>query len=172
MNEQDKGRLVTGAILIVLGVGLLALQFLEGFSEAVIFFLVGGMFVAGYLYSRAYGLLIPGCILLGLGLGSVGGSTISSVSEDMFVLLGLGVGFVAIWVIPLVYQGKSIWWPLIPGGILIIVGFAEGSETVEKLFEVGWPLIIVFIGLLILAGAFGLTGRKREDEASDIEEPG
>ncbi len=170
MNEQNRGQLVTGAILIVLGVGLLALQFLEGFGEAVIFFLIGGAFVAGYLYSRAYGLLIPGCILLGLGLGSVGGSSISSVSEDTFVLLGLGVGFIAIWVMPLVYEGKSIWWPLIPGVILIVVGLAEGNESFEKLLEVGWPLILVLIGLLVLAGAFGLTGRKRQGESVDVEE--
>jgi hypothetical protein len=117
-------------------------------------------------------LVIPGCILLGLGLGSVGGSSISSVSEDTFVLLGLGVGFIAIWVIPLVYEGKSIWWPLIPGAILIVVGLAEGSESIEKLLEVGWPLILVLIGLLILAGAFGLTGRKKQDEISGIDEPG
>jgi hypothetical protein len=172
MSEGNRGQLVTGAILILLGVGLLALQFVEGLSEAVILFLIGGVFVAGYLYSRAYGLLIPGCILLGLGLGSVGGSSITSVSEDMFVLLGLGVGFIAIWVIPLVYEGKSIWWPLIPGIILIVVGLVEGNESLEKLLEVGWPLILVLIGLLILAGAFGLTGRKSEDEALDTEDAG
>ena len=170
MNEANRGQLVTGAILILLGVGLLALQFVEGLSEAVILFLIGGVFVAGYLYTRAYGLLIPGCILLGLGLGSVGGSSITSVSEDMFVLLGLGVGFIAIWVIPLVYEGKSIWWPLIPGAVLIVVGLAEGNEALQRLVEDGWPLILVLIGLLILAGAFGLTGRKGQEETADVEE--
>ena len=172
MNEQNRRQLTISAVLIVLGVGLFALQFLEGFSDAVILFLIGGVFVAGYLYSRAYGLLIPGCILLGLGLGVVGegsfdveigaGAEVTmSFGDDTFVLLGLGVGFVAIYVIPLVCQGRSHWWPLIPWLILILVGLAVGNETFERLFEVGWPLVLVFIGLLILAGAFGLTGRKR-----------
>jgi hypothetical protein len=172
MNGKNRRQLVIGSVLIILGVGLLALQYVEGLSASVILFLIGALFVAGYLYSRAYGLLIPGCILLGLGLGLVGEGSIESFDEDRFVLLGLGVGFIALWVIPLIYQNRSIWWPRIPGAILIIVGLIQGNESFEKLFEVGWPLIIVLIGLLILAGAFGLIGRKREDETSDTEGSG
>lgn len=86
--------------------------------------------------------------------------------------LGLGVGFVAIYVIDLVYTGSSSWWPLIPGGILIIIGLSEGSATFERLFSVGWPLIIVFVGLLLLAGAFGLFGRKKGEDVMEGEEPG
>jgi hypothetical protein len=171
MNEQKRRRLIIGATLIVLGVGLFALQFVEGLSDAVILLLIGGVFMAGYLYARAYGLLIPGCLLLGLGLGVVGANTfdfeigpgteVTMSGEDTFELLGLGVGFVAIYVIPLVYQGRSHWWPLIPGLILILFGLAVESESFERLFEFGWPLVLTFIGLLLLAGAVGLTGRKR-----------
>ena len=54
MSERNRSQLATGAILIVLGVGLFALQFSEGSNESVILFLIGGLFVVGYLYSRAY----------------------------------------------------------------------------------------------------------------------
>jgi hypothetical protein len=57
MGEQRQGRLFAGAILVLLGLGLFALQFVEGLGDAVIFFLIGGAFVAGYLYRRAYGLV-------------------------------------------------------------------------------------------------------------------
>jgi hypothetical protein len=169
MEEQRRGQLVLGGILIILGIGLLALQLMEGFGDAVILFLIGGLFVAGYLYRRAYGLLIPGCILLGLGLGKVGESTILAFGG--FEQLGLGVGFVAIYVIDLVYTGASSWWPLIPGLILIVTGLAEGSATFERLISVGWPIIIIFIGLLSLAAAFGLTGRKKPVAVEVAEEP-
>jgi hypothetical protein len=168
MDEQRQGRIVVGAILIVLGIGLIVLQLFEGFSDAVFLFLIGGAFVAGYLYKRAYGLLIPGGILLGLGLGKVGESALTAFGG--MEQLGLGVGFVSIYVIDLVYTGSSSWWPLIPGGILIIIGLSEGSEAFERLFSVGWPLIIVFIGLLLLAGGFGLFGRKRDEEVMEVEE--
>jgi hypothetical protein len=169
MDDEQRGRVVLGTILIVLGIGLIALQYFEGFGEAVIFFLIGGAFTAGYLYRRSYGLMIPGGILLGLGLGSVGESILNSFGG--LEQIGLGIGFVSIYVIPLIYEGTSSWWPLIPGGILIVTGLSEGSKTFERLFEVGWPLIIVFIGLVLLAGAFGLTGRKKPDEIPDIEAP-
>lgn len=169
MDEQSRRQLVLGGILIILGIGLLAIQFLEGFGDAVILFLIGGLFVAGYLYRRVYGLLIPGCILLGLGLGEVGESTIRAFGG--FEQLGLGVGFVAIYVIDLVYTGGSHWWPLIPGVILILTGLAEGSATFERLIEVGWPVIIIFFGLLSLAAAFGLTGRKKPVAVEVAEAP-
>lgn len=159
-KARADGRLIAGAVLIVVGLGLLALQYVEGLSEAVIFFLIGGVFVAAYLYSRAYGLLIPGGILMGLGLGSVGEGALLSFGG--LENIGLGLGFVAIYVIDLVYRGRTHWWPLIPGGVLIVSGLAEGSPVFQELLEVGWPLILVFIGLALLAGGFGLFGRKKE----------
>ena len=161
MSERSQRQVATGAILILIGVGLFALQFLEGFGEAVVFFLIGGVFVAAYLYFRNYGLLIPGGILLGLGLGSIGESSVLAFGD--FGAIGLGIGFVAIYVIALAYQGRSHWWPLIPGLILIVTGLASGTSF-ERLLSVGWPLILVLVGLLLLAGAFGLTGRPRKVE--------
>lgn len=169
MDDDRQGRIFFGAILIILGIGLIALQYVEGFNDAVILFLIGGLFVAGYFYRRSYGLLIPGCILLGIGLGKVGESTLLAFGG--FEQLGLGVGFVAIYIIDLVYRGSSSWWPLIPGLILIVVGLAEGSKDFERLVSVGWPIIFVFFGLLLLAGAFGLTGRKKGKGVLEVEEP-
>jgi hypothetical protein len=165
MAERQDGRLVTGAILIVLGMGLLALQFVQGFGEAVIFFLIGGLFVAGYLYRRRYGFLIPGGILLGLGLGSIGEGALFQIAD--FEAIGLGIGFISIYVIALAYEGRTHWWPLIPGGILVVTGLATGNAVFQRLLSVGWPLILVFIGLLFLASAFGLMGRRPAPE----EEP-
>lgn len=158
MNTQDRGRIVAGAVLVLLGIGLFALQFAKGVGEAVILFFIGAAFVAGYFYSRRYGLLIPGCILLGLGLGSVGEKAAWNFGD--FGAIGLGIGFVAIYVIDLIYRGASHWWPLIPGGILIVSGVAQSNADFQRLLSLGWPLALVLIGLLILAGAFGLSGRK------------
>ena len=162
MDEKSQSKITAGAILILLGVGFFALQFMEGFGEAVMFFLIGGAFMVGYLFRRAYGLLIPGGILLGLGLGSVGETTFQSFGDIKGI--GLGVGFVSIYLIHLIYVGKSHWWPLIPGGILIVAGFASASRNFERLLSVGWPLILILVGLLVLAGAFGITGRRNREE--------
>ncbi len=176
MNDSNRSRVTTGGILIVLGLGLFALQFIEGLGSAVILFLIGGVFVAVYLFNRAYGFLIPGGILLGLGLGQVGEQTGGFLAFAGFGSVGLGIGFVSIYVIDLVYRGATSWWPLIPGGILIVSGLGTTNDAVRRLFSVGWPLILVFIGLIVLAGAFGIGGRgavanAHSDLIDDLPDP-
>jgi len=168
MDEQQRGRIVAGSVLILLGVGFLALQFLEGLGESVFFFALGGAFVAGYLLWRVYGLLVPGGILIGVGLGAIGEGAFRQFED--FAAIGLGLGFVLIYVVALAYEGYSHWWPLIPGGILIVSGLASGSVTVERLISTGWPLILIVIGLSMLAGAFGLMDRRAPDEDQTHED--
>lgn len=162
MGDRRQGRLFVGVILILLGLGLFATQFVAGLSDAIVLFLLGGAFMAGYLSRRAYGLLIPGCILLGLGLGSVGEGSLLGFGD--MSSLGLGLGFIAIYVIALLVEGRSSWWPLIPGGILLVNGLASGSEAIRQMLSLGWPLLLVLLGLLILASSFGLISRKSGSE--------
>lgn len=159
MNPENRGRVIAGAVLILLGVAFFAMQFFGELGSSAILFLAGVAFIGGYFYTRAYGLLIPGCILAGLALGQLaergGLFSFSGLSS-----VGLGVGFIAIFLIDLVYTGSWRWWPLIPGGILVLTGLATANATLQILIERGWPLILVAIGLIILAGAFGLTSRR------------
>jgi hypothetical protein len=159
MNSISKRQqLATGSILILLGIGFFALQVLEGFGDAAVLFLIGAACIAGYLFWNAYGWLIAGGILMGIGLDSIGESAVLAFRN--FSPMGLGLGFVSIYVIDLIYRGRTSWWPLVPGGVLIISGLASGNEVLQRLLSIGWPLTLIFIGLLLLAGAFGYTGRK------------
>ena len=45
----------------------------------------------------------------------------------------------------------------------------EGSPVFERLLSIGWPLILVFAGLLLLAGTFGLIGRKKQDDPETVQ---
>src|SRR5881296_2117471 len=110
MMEPGGNRALAGAVLIVLGLGLFALQIVGGLSDAVVLFLVGGVFVFFYFARRVYGLLIPGCILLGLGLGRVG--EVAGFARGEVEGIGLGVGFLAIYLIDTIYRRRSHWWPL------------------------------------------------------------
>lgn len=159
MQDQNRGRLIAGAILILLGAAFFAMQFVGSLGAAAILFGVGAIFLVAYFVTRTYGLLIPGCILAGLALGQAaddgGLASVSGLSG-----IGLGIGFLAIFLIDWVYTRNVRWWPLIPGGIITIGGIASASETLQTLLSRGWPLILVVVGLVILAGAFGLTGRR------------
>ncbi len=158
MDELSRRRIFLGILLIVIGVAFFATQFIRGaIGDNLILFAIGGAFLAAYFMRRNYGLLIPGCVLVGIAFGAVGEETVFGLGD--FSAIGLGLGFIAIYVIDLVYRGKTHWWPLIPGGILVVVGIGA-SPQLERLFSVGWPLFLILIGLLLLAGAVGLFRRR------------
>ncbi len=157
-DKHDRRR--SGLILILVGIALLVLKNFEGPTDTVVFFLAGVAFLTGYIYKHAYGLLVPGCILLGLGVGSVGEHSSGFISD--FSSVGLGVGFVAIFVIDYIYRRQSHGWPLIPGFILIAYGIAAGYPEFGDLLSKGWPLLLVLIGALIWLGLLGKSKEKNE----------
>ena len=159
MEANTRSKVATGVMLIVLGLGLYGLQFVEGAGESVVLCLLGGLFIAGYLFTRGYALLVVGAIVLGLGIGSFGERTLWLYGE--FSKIGLGVGFILIYLIQLLYERRSHWWPLIPGGVMLLLGLNAWRKFRLFLFsEGGWPLILVIIGGLILLGAFRRPRKK------------
>ena len=162
MDRAKQQQMISGVAIISLGLALYFLQRTQSLGNAAVFFIVGAFFLAAYLYRRAHGLLIPACILLGLGSGKMFEASDWSVGDA--TKLGLGFGFVAIFVIALLYERRSHWWPLIPGGILILLGFPDTEGVVAWMFE-NWPLILVFIGVLVFIGAFGQRRRPSRGAA-------
>jgi hypothetical protein len=144
MGEQRRRQVYSGLALIALGLALYAVQRVEGLGRSAIFFLVGGAFLAAYLYRRDFGLLIPAGLIGGIGAGML---------EPVPMLVGIGGGFVAITIIALFYERRFEGWPLIPGAILILVGLRE-MEIVAYLVD-HWPLLLVIVGVVILLGALG-----------------
>jgi hypothetical protein len=160
MDNISKRQMATGSILILLGIGFFALQVLDGFSKSAILLLLGAACIAGYLFWNAYGWLIAGGILMGIGLASLGESAVLAFGD--LSQIGMGLGFVSIYVIDLIYRGRTSWWPLIPGGIMIVGGLASGNEVFQRLLSIGWPVALIFIGLRLLASAFEFTGRRHD----------
>ncbi|TVP71274.1 MAG: hypothetical protein EA340_04850 [Nitriliruptor sp.] len=146
---------VLGLLLIGLG-GVLLLAATTNIGGEVVVGFIGVAFLVAYATTRTYGFLIPGGILTGLGTGLVLESL--GVRGDI-VVLGLGLGFVAIAVVDqLVSPGRpGWWWPFIPGGVLLLA--SAGSVT-------GLPHLGRYLvpGLLILAGAALLLRRGGDDD--------
>ncbi len=154
----NRARLIPGLILIVLGIMFLLMQYFE-FGPGLFLVLLGLVFLIPYILTRSYGMLIPGCILAGIGIGLIFDRP--PLGTTVAVPIGLGLGFLAIFVVQLIMTRSSHWWSLIPGSILVLVGIAEGVPQAQVLIEKGWPLVLVLIGLLILAGMFWQTGSKK-----------
>ena len=162
MKIKDNKQLNIGVILILFGTGLFLLQYAQKYQESITLIIIGGIFLVFYFLKKKYGVLIPGCILLGLGIGSLTSNSMGWLGD--LHEIGLGLGFCLIYVISSIYEGKAHWWPLIPGVILLCTGLAEGHRILLNT----WPLILVLIGALLI---FREIRRKGDGNVKDFSKP-
>jgi hypothetical protein len=151
VQRNRRSQLAAGAALVVIGIVVLALQYFEGPGRAIVLLLAGGSFIATYFYSEIYGLLIPGGILSGLGLGMLGEWWGASVRDPNAI--GLGIGFASIYLIERIYRHRAHWWPLIPGVILIGSGLGARFGDVGHILWRWAPAILVVLGIVIVVRA-------------------
>ena len=77
-------------------------------------------------FSRLFGLIIPGCLLLGIGPGIYFAWSAlnqpNGLSQTGIMLVWFALGWGLITIFSRILNNKFIWWPLIPGGIIAVVG--------------------------------------------------
>lgn len=174
----NRSRLVPGLILIGLGIFLLITRFTQA-GERFFPFTLGTIFIIVYLITRRRGFLIPGGILTGLGTGIVISQTYTPIQDEVtggIIVLSLGAGFAAIFVIEFFYTRTSDFWPLIPGGILGLVGtllILTGLDLVTKMVlrSIGnlWPVVLIAIGAWILFRRRRDKGKEEEIQSTSVE---
>lgn len=155
-EARPRDRMVLAVILIVVGIVGLVAQAVDITADigAWIVLIIGLGFLGAFAYTRKYGYLVPGGIMTGLGAGILASQTLTFATDDGTggaVTLGLGLGFLSIWVIgAIMHVAQHHWWPLIPGAILAVVGGAllVGGQAVDLLDY--WGVGIIAIGLLLL----------------------
>ena len=148
---RDMGGWLPGVVLIAVGVTLFAVQLLN-LDGDVIVLVIGLVFAVAYAATRRYGLLIPAGIMTGLGSGILLEN--SGVMGEP-VVLGLGLGFLAIYAGDLISTGArepGRWWPLIPGTILTIIAGAESTFGADgaRVIAQGWPILLIAAGAWLL----------------------
>jgi len=153
MSSRD--RMAVAVILIVVGVVGLAAQVFDLTANmgGWIVMLIGVGFLVAFAFTRHYGYLVPGGIMTGLGAGIIASENLAVTDEQTggVIVLGLGLGFLSIWVIgAIAHVDRHHWWPIIPGGILAVVGAALliGGQAVDLLDY--WGVVIIVIGLFVL----------------------
>ena len=154
--HRDRDALTIGAVLVTVGAVLLAYRFSDTLAAGSAPLVIGLGFIAWWAMSGNFGLVVPGGVLAGIGLGMV-------IQQAGFygeaVPLGLGLGFLAIYLLDALRRREwSRWWPLVPAVVLVAVGLFSNTTAWGRLGEFGWPLILILVGVAVLA--VGLSRRR------------
>jgi hypothetical protein len=150
-SRQNWWAVIPGVILISLGVLIL----LGGFAPGIADVIGGAVFLGGIslafwlvfiLTPKNWWAIIPAGVLLTLAAVTVIPENAGIETGGIF-FLGLAVTFLALALIPV--EGKRMSWPLIPGGILFVMGVLL-LLTQTDLINYIWPIALILVGLFMV----------------------
>lgn len=161
------------AILLAGIFGSLGLSFALSQMRMIDFF---GYTIAGIgismliwgLLANSFGLIIPGSILSGVGVGiyQAWGSNadLNGLARTgiMLVIFGIGWGMITVLSRPIVQN--FVWWPLIPAGVMSITGYGlyiggSPNSAVSFIGNTG-SIGLILLGLYLLLVRRGIHGGK------------
>ena len=161
MARTRKSNLAFGVILLVVGGVLLVTRFVPMETAPVWLLGLGVGLALIAIVNGSYGALVAGMVLLGLGAGmALGDREVANIRAGTWILLGLGGGFIGIYLFALILKLRSHWWPLVPGVVLLAVAgaryfrhFTLLPPEVVMAVRTWWPAALVVVGVWILARA-------------------
>jgi hypothetical protein len=163
-QRRDSGAYVGAAILIVIGVCALAAN-LGGskIGENAIPLAIGVAFMVAYALTRRYGFLVPGGILIGVGAGVLAAALTQTGDSGQYPVIGGGLGFLSIYIIDFaVSKHSERWWPVIPGGIMLVTGAATlaGNDQLMNQLAKWSPVLLIALGVWLLTVRGGTLRRQ------------
>lgn len=170
-----------GALLVLVGLGLLVRQFVPGLGLVTIFLLaVAGMFALDAAMTRSRWPLLPAALLGALGVGRLATES-GVVRGDGITALLLGAVFLGVWVLagrsktPVTASARRLPfgagpaalvrpagrpdWALWLGVIFVLIGLVQLTDELPNLPDLGnlWPLVVVAAGVVLV-----VVGLRRE----------
>jgi hypothetical protein len=154
--EPPKNKIITGVAFIAIGIIWLLDEFIGFNFGSLILPGLGIFFLIWGATTREGGLLIPGGVISGLGVGvglvssfGVGGENAAGV-----ILLGLATGFASIILTTWLFTDETHWWPIFPVAAIGLVGTALflGGQWLSILTfaERFWPVALIIVGVVTI----------------------
>jgi hypothetical protein len=150
-GRQNWWAVIPGVVLVSLAVLIL----LGGFAPAVAEVIGGAIFLGGislafwlvfFMTPQNWWAIIPAGILLTLAAVTVIPEN-GGIETGGIFFLGMALTFLALAFIPV--EGKRMSWPLIPGGILFVMGIML-LLTQTELINYVWPVALILVGLFLV----------------------
>ena len=158
-EKPRRERLAAGIALVAIGAIALAGQVFRSEQLGLLVLpALGISFLAWGIAARHGGPLIPGGILSGIGLGALlieqPLAHLDGEARGGVFLLAFAAGWGLIALLATLVDGRRHWWPLIPGGIMAVIGLTvvSGGAALRVLDAVGgaWPIGLIAVGLYLL----------------------
>lgn len=160
-GSRADGRSVGGIVLVAIGAVMLIGQFANStFTGALILPALAVIFLAWGISTRRAALMVPAGIFIGLSIGTwlmLSDWVTRNASDEAqggIFLLAFAAGWASISALTAIFTEETHWWPLIPAGIMALIGTALliGGTALQALAWLGyiWPLGLVAIGLFLL----------------------
>ncbi len=156
MAKKGSSRLFLGLVLAAIGAALLLARMHVVSQGPAVLLAIGGALALYGVFARTFGPLVPGCILLGLGSGMLlGDRGVEGFGVVRWQLLGLGGGFILLFLLALVLGLGLRWWPLVVGGVLAGVAVLPQIKglfdpQVVVVFRTYWPVLLIAAGLYLV----------------------
>jgi len=153
-DRSNLGLLIPAYVMwaIAVLVALITLNILRDESIATFVLVIIALpFLVGYLRDRSrWGLLIPAYILVAVGImvGLIGLGVLDDLLIPAYVMFAVSIPFLVVYA-----RDPKQWWPLIPGGIMAIIGlsFLIAEDAVQYIGAItlvilgGWIIVRQFI---------------------------
>lgn len=161
MARSRSSALFLALVLMAVGGVLLAARWVQIDPAPALLLGLGLAFAILAILQRSAGALVAGLLLLGTGTGiALGRRALLGIPATNWLLLSLGLAFVAIYLLGLLLRTGRHWWPLVPGVALLLLGGAQYAsrvdlvpQGVQALLQTWWPAGLVLLGAILLIRA-------------------
>ena len=155
-DRQRGGFPVLGVLLVIIGAGLMVQFVFPDISAGTLILLaLGAAFLGAWLTGRSWFAMVPGFVLLALGVGELieDLALIKPAHQDVPGLsaTALAIAFLVIWVVARLGNRRWI-WPLWAAAIFAVIGIPQ-LATLVVLPEIGGalvPVVIIVLGFIVL----------------------
>ncbi len=160
MARKGSSRLFLGLILLAVGAALLLARLHVVSQGPAVLLAMGGALALYGVFARAFAPLVPGCILLGLAAGMLlGDRGVAALGMARWQLVGLGGGFVLLFLLALLLELGTRWWALVVGGVLSLLAVLPHLKEVFDpslvvAFRTYWPVLLIVAGMYLVVRDF------------------